>query len=200
MCMKILRRQVGFVIFFITACQNDSADNNKPVELNVTTATSEVAVLAGVFKSPCMADDVNNDMRDDGLMHFFSFSGRSITTYTHHYLSATDCSGVPVVLNRCELNVISTTEAKMNAWVDKLGQPAAPPATAADDSVLLPSKPAYTSITAEVMQTDFKARIGMSVPYGFVVDNSRDDGLKIYSTQFNFIEGQAGVEAFHSSF
>ena len=196
--MKILKRQIGLVIFFITACQNDSADKNRAVELNVSTASSEVTVLAGVFKSPCVTDDVNADQVVDGVIHFFSVSGRSITTYSQHYLSDTGCTIEPQVVNRCELKVTSTAEAILTAWVDKSGRPSKPPATLADQNIRLPARPVYTSITAEVIQTDFKARIGMAVPYGFVVDNSRNEDLRIYPTQFNFVEGQAGVGEFHS--
>ncbi|MDH5516287.1 MAG: hypothetical protein OEY36_00535 [Gammaproteobacteria bacterium] len=198
--MKILKHQIGLIIFFIAACQNDSADKNKVVELNVSTVSSEMMVLAGVFKTPCITDDVNTDQVDDGVIHFFSVNGRRITTYSQHYFSDTACSSEPQIVNRCELKVTSTAEAVLTAWVAKSGRPSTPPASLADQNIRLPARPVYTSMTAEVLQTDFKARIGMSVPYGFVVDNSGNEDLRIYPTQFNFVEGQAGVEDFHSRF
>ncbi|MDH5391736.1 MAG: hypothetical protein OEY11_00995 [Gammaproteobacteria bacterium] len=200
MLAVFLKRIILLAIFLISACQSEFPGNSSAAPLKVITASSGSAVLEGVFKSPCLTLDVNSDGVDDAVMHFFSVSGRVITNYTQYYYSSSNCDGTAVVINRCQLNIASTTDAMLTTWVDKTGRPAAPPATAADENVLLPQRPAYTSITAEVMQSEFKAQIGLAVPYGFVVDNSRSDGLKIYMTTYNFVEGQAGIEAFHTSY
>ncbi|MDH5516286.1 MAG: hypothetical protein OEY36_00530 [Gammaproteobacteria bacterium] len=161
--------------------------------LTVTTATGDSVVLQGVFKTPCVVMDLDNDGVDDSMDFTFEVTGLSARSYHSEYYSDVSCfSANETIIWSHNLDITVGSDALVSLWTDDDANTTndLPPASVGDSAVLLPQASNFTILNAVVTQSTSPSALGASEDIGFVVDDSGAAGLKMYSAFFN---GTAGV-------